>query len=58
MGLDVGEKRIGVAVSDLEGKIAFPLKVVPREGGDVRTVLNLLQESEAEEVVVDINSKA
>lgn len=30
MGLDVGERRIGVALSDPEGRMAYPLSVVER----------------------------
>ncbi len=30
MGLDIGEKRIGVAISDEDGRIAFPLRVLER----------------------------
>jgi putative Holliday junction resolvase len=32
MGVDLGERRIGVAVSDSGGALAFPLCVVDREG--------------------------
>ena len=31
MGIDYGSKRIGLAVSDIEGKIAFPREVVKNE---------------------------
>ncbi|KUK13327.1 MAG: Holliday junction resolvase RuvX [Synergistetes bacterium] len=31
LGLDWGEKRVGIAISDVEGKISTPLKVVSRE---------------------------
>ncbi len=33
LGLDVGDRRIGLAVSDPEGHVAVPLKVIIREGG-------------------------
>lgn len=33
VGLDVGEKRVGVAVSDALGATAQPLTVIPRRGG-------------------------
>ncbi len=32
LGLDVGERRIGVAVSDPNGRVAVPLKVITRSG--------------------------
>ncbi len=31
VGLDWGEKRIGIAISDADGKLSMPLKVVDRE---------------------------
>lgn len=31
MALDIGEKRIGVAISDPEGMVATPLKVLPAQ---------------------------
>lgn len=33
IGIDVGDVRIGLSVSDNEKKIAFPLDVIKREGG-------------------------
>ena len=38
LGLDVGDKRIGVAVSDPEGTIAFSLTTIA--GGDEETAIN------------------
>lgn len=32
LGIDVGRKRIGLAISDDEGKFAFPLEVIEVEG--------------------------
>lgn len=33
LGLDVGERRIGLAVSDPDGRVAVPLRVLRRSGG-------------------------
>ncbi|MCH7811509.1 MAG: Holliday junction resolvase RuvX [Chloroflexi bacterium] len=33
LGLDVGERRIGVAISDPDGRLAVPLCIIDREGG-------------------------
>lgn len=33
MGIDFGEVRIGLSISDSEKKVAFPLDVIKREGG-------------------------
>jgi putative Holliday junction resolvase len=55
LGLDLGSKRIGVAVSDRSGTIASPLTVITR-GRSRRTdherIAELVREEEAEVVVV------
>lgn len=33
MGIDFGEVKIGLSISDAEKKVAFPLDVIKREGG-------------------------
>jgi len=55
LGLDLGSKRIGVAVSDGEGLVATPLKVVQRTGdrrAEHRAIASLVREWEVEVVVV------
>lgn len=42
LGLDLGERRIGVAISDELGLIASPLTMVPRQGPVVRDVRALI----------------
>ena len=57
LGLDLGTKRIGVAVSDRSGTIAGPLTVLERtgdEGRDHARILELVIEEEAELVVVGL----
>jgi putative holliday junction resolvase len=56
MGLDLGEKRVGVAISDPEGRMAHPLvQFEPRGRRDlVATVQRLAAEEEAERVVVGL----
>src|SRR4029079_4612737 len=55
LGLDLGSKRIGVAVSDRSGTIASPLTVLQRSGSrrtDHERIAALVREEEAEVVVV------
>lgn len=55
MALDLGSKRIGVAVSDRSGTIASPLTVLDRTGsvaGDHRRIAALALEEEVELIVV------
>ena len=57
LGLDLGSKRIGVAVSDRSGTIAGPLTVLQRTGDPARdrlAVKRLVDEEEAEAVVVGL----
>ena len=41
IGLDLGERRIGVAVSDASGTLARPLKTIERSGSDADAVEQL-----------------
>jgi putative Holliday junction resolvase len=57
LALDLGTKRIGVAVSDSSGTIASPLVVVTRTGSrrrDHETIRRLVLDEEAERVVVGL----
>jgi len=54
IGLDLGEVRIGVAVSDPEGRMAVPAGTILVKGppADLKSVAALVREHEAEAVVV------
>jgi len=54
LGLDIGEKRIGVALSDPLKIIASALKVIERTTDEVavKQIIDLARENEAERVVV------
>ncbi len=56
LGLDVGESRIGVAVSDPTGTITSPLAAIRRANleEDIRAVTTLAEEQEAEAIVVGL----
>jgi putative Holliday junction resolvase len=56
LGLDVGARRIGVALSDPTGALASPLTTVVRkeQGRDLAAVLKLAQQHGVEAVVVGI----
>ncbi len=57
LGIDLGERRIGVAVCDAGGRVATPLTVIERSGGharDHRRIAELAAEYEAEVVVVGL----
>lgn len=58
IGIDYGEKKIGIALSDKEGQVAFP-KLVIKNKGIEKTALeigDLMEKWEVEEVVVGRSS--
>jgi putative Holliday junction resolvase len=57
VALDIGTRRIGVALSDSNGTVATPYEVVPRSGDrarDHRRIGALVEEAGAEVVVVGL----
>lgn len=57
MALDLGSKRIGVAVSDLTGTIASPHSVIDRSSSprhDHDTIRRLVVDEEAEAIVIGL----
>jgi putative holliday junction resolvase len=54
IGIDLGEVRIGVARSDVDGLMAVPVTTVPRGEGDVAAVAELFSELQALEVLVGL----
>jgi putative Holliday junction resolvase len=57
LGLDLGSKRIGVALSDSDGSLALPYEVLQRTGDrerDHRAIAAIVDETESEVVVVGV----
>ena len=56
LGLDIGEKRIGVAIAAPEGLLAIPLTVIERVGeeADLKAILDLANEHGARRIVVGL----
>lgn len=52
LGIDYGTKRVGVAVSDVSGTMAFPHSVVPNDAQLLPTLTDLIAEQEVGTVVV------
>lgn len=50
LGVDYGERRIGVALSDPEGRIAFPHETV----GDLGGVVDVIRRESVEAVVIGL----
>lgn len=56
MGLDVGDARIGVAVSDPLGIIASPLTIITRQDvdTDVRTIIDIASKNDIGRIIVGL----
>lgn len=56
LGLDVGDRRIGVAISDPEGRFAVPLRSLERDKGGVelQELARLAAAEEVKEIVVGL----
>jgi putative holliday junction resolvase len=57
LGVDLGSRRIGLAVSDPAGRVATPLAVIERSGDDAadrRTIVARAREAGASRIVVGL----
>jgi putative Holliday junction resolvase len=56
VGLDVGERRIGVAVADERARVALPVAVIERRelSADLDAIARLVQEQGAEAIVIGL----
>ena len=54
VGIDLGAARIGVAVSDELGLLAHPVETVPAGSGALKRIAEIVQEKNAERVIVGL----
>ncbi len=56
LGIDYGTKRIGIALSDSEGRIAFPKKIISNRGEEkaVEEIKEIVKGEEVSEVIIGI----
>ena len=52
LGIDYGDKRVGVAVSDETGRLAFPYKVLENKGDLMEEILEIIAKENIGGVVV------
>ena len=52
LGVDYGTKRVGLALSDVEGKMAFPLRTVAVGSRLVPQVISIIKEEKVDAVVL------
>ena len=56
LGLDIGDKRIGVALSDPEGILASPLTIISRRDitADVEAITDIIRQHEVKQIIVGL----
>lgn len=52
LGLDVGEKRIGVAVADTNVRIAVPFETIEVDGNEIEAISDVYSNQKAEIIVI------
>ncbi|MBM3713253.1 MAG: pre-16S rRNA-processing nuclease YqgF, partial [Actinobacteria bacterium] len=52
IGIDLGEKRIGIAVTDKLNKIASPLTVIDNNSDAKEKILKIIKQYNAGEIVI------
>ena len=52
LGIDYGTKRVGLALSDEAGIMAFPLKVLSNDNELVANIVAVIEEKRVDEVVI------
>ena len=52
MGIDYGKKRVGVAISDEDGKMAFPREVLPNDAKLLARIKKLCEEQKIVTIVL------
>lgn len=52
MGIDYGTKRVGIALSDVAGQMAFPHTVLPNTQELLTTLKSLVTDKEVKEIII------
>ncbi len=52
LGIDYGTKRIGVAISDTNGRLAFPKEIVPNDASIFKKLAEIIKKENIYEIVV------
>jgi putative Holliday junction resolvase len=56
LGLDVGDRRIGVAMSDPSGIVASPLTIIERnnDSADIETIIDIVRRNEVGQIIIGL----
>ena len=52
LGIDYGAKRIGIAISDEDGKIAFPRETIPNDGKILELIGGIVEKEKIGHIIV------
>jgi len=52
MGIDFGSKKVGIALSDESGVMAFPHSVIPNDSKLLKTIVTLIEKERVAELVI------
>src|SRR4030067_513604 len=56
LGMDIGDKRIGLAISDPSGILASPLAIIDRSDAtaDIEAIVHIIKQYQVEQVIVGL----
>jgi len=56
LGLDIGDKRIGMALSDPQGILASPFNIINREDErlDIQAITNIISQKQVKQIIVGL----
>jgi putative Holliday junction resolvase len=54
LGLDIGDKRIGVAMSDPEGILATPATIIERGDDDIKTIVDIIEREKVGKIIAGL----
>lgn len=52
LGIDYGAKRIGLAISDENGRLAFPKEIIPNDNNTLNKIGEILENEKVFEIIV------
>ena len=58
LGVDFGEKRIGIAVSDETGTFAFPREVISNDENAVSKIATIVLENKIEKIIFGLSQNS
>ena len=56
LGLDIGDKRVGVALSDPQGILASPLTIIDRadDRSDIEAIVSIINQNQVSQVIIGL----